>query len=367
MKVVNRRRATVKDTHLNSSTTEYRNLTVLIRWLWVVFGAITLMVIVGGVTRLTGSGLSMVEWRPLMGTLPPLSTTEWNRVFELYKASPQYLQVNHWMTLADFKSIFFWEYVHRFFGRMIGLIFFLPMVWFWLRGQLSGEHRWRALGALILGGCQGLLGWYMVKSGLIDEPAVSHFRLAAHLSMAFFLGVYIIDWLFTLKIQRQPRDDLSKPENGFIKALLAFAVCLTIQIVYGAFLAGTRAGYMYQSFPLLNGSLITPAMAAADDGLALLFQHRDFFNLFHRILAIALGLAGIGLFIWGRRKPGYSVPTQRSLNLFVGLLLTQVLLGILTAFFRIPTPLGALHQVVAFWLLASLIWALRSFGWRSPS
>ena len=132
---MNHRRATVKDIRLNSSTTEYRNLTVLIRWLWVVFGAITLMVIVGGVTRLTGSGLSMVEWRPLMGTLPPLSTTEWDRVFELYGASPQYLQVNHWMTLADFKSIFFWEYVHRLFGRMIGLIFFTDGV-VWLGGQL---------------------------------------------------------------------------------------------------------------------------------------------------------------------------------------------------------------------------------------
>ena len=340
---------------------------MLIRWLWVVFGAITLMVIVGGVTRLTGSGLSMVEWRPLMGTLPPLSTTEWDRVFELYKASPQYLQVNHWMTLADFKSIFFWEYVHRLFGRMIGLIFFLPMAWFWLRGQLSGEHRWRALGALFLGGCQGLLGWYMVRSGLVDEPAVSHFRLAAHLSMAFFLGVYIIDWVFTLRDKRQPREGIAKSEGYFVKALLLFGLCLTVQIVYGAFLAGTRAGYMYQSFPLLNGSLITPAIAAANDGLQLLFQHRDFFNLFHRLLALGLGLAGVGLFVWGRGISNASLAARRSLYIFFGLLLTQVLLGVLTALYRIPTPLGALHQVVAFWLLASLIWALRSFGWRCRS
>ena len=165
---------------------------------------VCLMVLVGGTTRLTGSGLSMVEWRPLMGTLPPLSDAEWVRVFDIYKESPQYQSVNQWMNMADFKQIFFWEYVHRLLGRLIGLVFFLPMLFLWLKGYLVGKQRLRAMVALILGGAQGLLGWYMVRSGLVDIPAVSHYRLAAHLSLAFFLGIYVLWWILDLRSTRTP-------------------------------------------------------------------------------------------------------------------------------------------------------------------
>ena len=159
-------------------------------WLVAVYLMIAAMVLIGGVTRLTGSGLSMVTWRPLMGTLPPLNEADWLAVFEQYKQSPQYLQVNDWMGLSDFKRIFFWEYVHRLFGRLIGLVFFIPWVWLAFRKHLRGRWAARSAVAFVLGGLQGLLGWYMVKSGLVDEPTVSHYRLAAHLSLAFFVGAF---------------------------------------------------------------------------------------------------------------------------------------------------------------------------------
>ena len=160
------------------------------------------MILVGGTTRLTGSGLSMVEWRPLMGTLPPLTDAEWSRVFEIYQASPQYQTVNQWMTMSDFKQIFFWEYLHRLFGRLIGLVYFLPMLFLWFKKHLIGKQRVRAVVAFFLGGGQGVLGWYMVKSGLVDIPAVSHYRLAAHLSLAFFLGAYVMWWILDLRSAR---------------------------------------------------------------------------------------------------------------------------------------------------------------------
>ncbi|MEZ4463423.1 MAG: COX15/CtaA family protein [bacterium] len=163
-------------------------------WLWVVWGMILTMVVVGGITRLTGSGLSMVEWRPLMGALPPLSEAEWLAVFEQYKQSPQYQQVNHWMTLGDFERIFFWEYFHRLLGRLIGVVVLVPGLWFLVRRRLRGKRAVQVLLAFVFGGLQGLLGWYMVKSGLVDVPAVSHYRLAAHLSLAFFVGCWIL-WI----------------------------------------------------------------------------------------------------------------------------------------------------------------------------
>lgn len=159
----------------------------LMIWLLIVVMMIFCMVIIGGITRLTGSGLSMVEWRPLMGTLPPLSDLEWARVFKLYQASPQYQQVNDWMTLSDFKWIFFWEYLHRLFGRLIGLVFALPWLYFLIKGALKGTWLWRSTAALLLGGSQGLLGWYMVKSGLVDMPQVSHFPFSRSLMLGLLL------------------------------------------------------------------------------------------------------------------------------------------------------------------------------------
>ena len=323
------------------------------RWLWVVYGMVCLMIVVGGTTRLTGSGLSMVEWRPLMGTLPPLGDKEWRRVFEMYQASPQYLTVNAWMSIADFKVIFFWEYIHRLIGRLIGLVFFLPMVVLWLRGHLNGGDRWRALTALCLGGLQGLLGWYMVKSGLVDIPAVSHFRLAAHLSLAFFLGAFVLWWIFDLRATpltesttRPPRRVLS----GFFIALLV------VQIVYGAFVAGTRAGYMYTSFPLLNGTLIPQGAWLSPFGLHNLIENRELLNVIHRIMAMVLFGMGAWLTIPLIKRNHRHQVRMRAAQVLLGVLIFQILLGILTVLLHIPVILGALHQITAFLLLSAALW-----------
>ena len=255
------------------------------QWLWSVYGMIFCMVVIGGVTRLTGSGLSMVEWRPLMGSLPPLSEAEWLRVFDLYKVSPQYQEVNHWMTLTDFKSIFFWEYLHRLFGRLIGLVFFIPWLYFTLKGHLTGSLRLRAFVALILGGSQGLLGWYMVKSGLVDQPEVSHFRLAAHLSLAFVCGMWVFSLILTLT-----RPSLKKWQAD--RELYGFLALLILQIVYGAFMAGTRAGYLYQTFPDLNGSWIAPQWGMMSPWWKDLTSNPDSIHFIHRTLAWLVVLWG---------------------------------------------------------------------------
>jgi heme a synthase len=334
--------ASIKSSHL-----------YLERWLWAVYGMVCLMIIVGGTTRLTGSGLSMVEWRPLMGTLPPLGDEEWRRVFEMYQASPQYLAVNAWMSMNDFKIIFFWEYIHRLIGRLIGLVFFLPMAVLWLKGHLRGNHRWRALTALCLGGLQGLLGWYMVKSGLVDIPAVSHYRLAAHLSLAFFLGAFVLWWILDLRaasLTESPR----QPQRRLFSGL--FITLLAVQIVYGAFVAGTRAGYMYTSFPLLNGSLIPQGAWLPPFGLHNLIENRELLNVIHRLMAILLGVLGAWLTIPLIRQRQTQRRRVRAAQVLLSVLIFQILLGILTVTLHVPVILGALHQITAFLLLSAAVW-----------
>ena len=160
-------------------------------WLWTVSFMVLMMVLIGGVTRLTDSGLSMVDWKPIMGAIPPLNDAEWNKAFDMYKAYPEFKKVNFEMDLAGFKSIFFWEYFHRLFGRLIGLVFFLPYMYFLVRKELNSRLNLKLIIALLLGGSQGLMGWYMVQSGLVDRPDVSHFRLAAHLGLAFLILGYL--------------------------------------------------------------------------------------------------------------------------------------------------------------------------------
>ena len=284
-----------------------------------------------------------------MGILPPLTDGEWARVFEIYQASPQYQTVNQWMQLTDFKYIFFWEYLHRVLGRVIGLVFFVPMVVLWFKGYLKGKQRGRALIALTLGGCQGLIGWYMAKSGLVDIPAVSHYRLAAHLSMAFFLGSYILWWILDIRSSRQesrhPRGDC----NIFLTLLL-------VQIVYGAFMAGTRAGYMYQTFPLLNGVVVPHGSWVEALGLLNLTDNRELINVIHRWLSLVLAALGVAIVLRRLRWGAAPKHLKRAAILFLGLLTTQVVLGILAAAMHIPIALGAAHQLVAFGLLSVGLW-----------
>lgn len=317
----------------------------VVLWLWIVYGFIGVMVLIGGITRLTGSGLSMVDWHPLMGALPPLNEADWLAVFARYQASPQYQQVNHWMTLGDFQQIFFWEYFHRLFGRLIGVVFFVPWLYFTLRRRLRGRWAVRAFVAFVLGGLQGLLGWFMVKSGLVDVPAVSHFRLAAHLSLAFFVGAYIVWLALDMRPGAVRRGDRRLRRAGW--ALIAL---LAVQIVYGAFMAGTRAGYMYQTWPDMHGVLVPEGLTRLEPLWINLVSNVDAINFVHRSLAwlvagFALWMAAVA---WRR---GQTRRQQTGALLLGGLVVVQFVLGVFTVLHGVPVALGAAHQVVAYLLL----------------
>ncbi len=326
------------------------------RWLWVVYGMIFCMVIVGGVTRLTGSGLSMVEWRPLMGALPPLGQEEWGRVFDLYKLSPQYQEVNHWMQLDDFKRIFFWEYLHRLLGRLIGLSFGLPWLYFTLKGALRGAWRWRAFAALLLGGAQGLLGWYMVQSGLVSRPEVSHLRLAAHLSLAFLCGAWVLSMLIDLRERERPHPTARQPlarTPALRPLLLGFLPLLSLQIVYGAFMAGKRAGYLYSTFPTMNGAWVGPTVGQLTPWHNDALNNPDTIHTLHRLLA--WGVMAWGIALWRALVKGgeaLALPARA----FIGALMLQLTLGALTVISGMNHALAAAHQGGAFLLLSVTLW-----------
>lgn len=312
------------------------------RWLWVVYLMIFAMVLIGGITRLTGSGLSMVEWRPLMGALPPLSEAEWQRVFGIYQQSPQYAEVNHWMGLADFKRIFFWEYLHRLFGRLIGLVVMIPGLYFLARRRLTGRAAKWVMASFVLGGLQGLLGWWMVKSGLVDRPEVSHFRLAAHLSLAFFVGCWI--WWLMLDLRPAPHPG---PHTGLRRFGWAFLALLGVQIVYGAFMAGTRAGYLYATWPDMHGEFWPTGALSMASGNA--HSNPIFIHFLHRTLAF--GVLAMGLLLaWRARHHA------RKAAWFLGLsLLLQFLLGVATVVMHMPIAMAAAHQGGALLLLSATL------------
>ena len=213
-----------------------RDLGAVALWLLVCAAMVFIMVVIGGITRLTGSGLSMVEWRPVYGFLPPLTAEAWQRVFELYRTSPQYLEVNAGMSLEAFRGIFWWEYFHRLWGRVIGLVFFLPFIWFLLRGRIRGALALKFLGIFLLGGAQGVLGWYMVKSGLVDIPEVSQYRLAAHFFMAFLIYGLLI-WT-ALSLLYPARYAIGDSRHGAVRRLSLTALGLVaITVISGAFVA----------------------------------------------------------------------------------------------------------------------------------
>jgi cytochrome c oxidase assembly protein subunit 15 len=318
-------------------------------WLTVVYGMILSMVAVGGITRLTGSGLSMVEWHPLMGALPPVGEDAWLETFAKYKQSPQYLKVNHWMQLADFKRIFFWEYFHRLLGRTIGLVFFFPWVVLYLRKALRGKLAVQTAIAFVLGGLQGLLGWFMVKSGLVDVPAVSHLRLAAHLSLAFFAGMWVLWIILDLVDERAP---LERPASR--ASIWGLVTILCVQIVYGAFMAGKRAGAMFNTFPDMNGTWFPPGAFSESPWIANLFNNAVFIHAWHRWLAWGVVIATLAFCAYA--LPRARTRRQRGLVLALGgVVVAQLVLGALVVIYSVPISIAAIHQVVAYVLLSLMV------------
>ncbi|MBB6612421.1 COX15/CtaA family protein [Pontibacter sp. Tf4] len=309
---------------------------------WLLSGVllIVVMVVIGGITRLTGSGLSIVEWNVISGTLPPLNEAAWMVAFEKYKQFPEYQKLNYSMTLDGFKSIFWWEYLHRLLGRLIGLVFIVPFLYFWFTGQFAGWLKRRMLLILLLGMAQGLMGWLMVKSGLVENPHVSHYRLAAHLCLALAL---IGTLLWTIADLALPARNYSLP--GTIKryAGLVFFIVL-LQIVLGAFVAGLKAGFSYNTYPLMNGELL-PSHLQGHLGWGNFLENGVFVQFLHRWVAVVVLLVVLGAWLTARKSAYPDVRTIAGLLLLTTLV--QVVLGIGTLLLAVPVIWGVLHQAMA--------------------
>ena len=310
-------------------------------WLIAMAVLVAIMVLIGGVTRLTGSGLSMVEWRPLMGTLPPLTDAEWNRVYQLYVGSPEYDEFNYGMDLAGFKTIFFWEYVHRLWGRLLGLVFVVPFAWLILRRRVPNGFGGRLFLLLLLGGSQGVIGWWMVKSGLTADATVSQYRLAVHLGMALLIFALLLWTAFDI---RYGRAGLPRGHAAGTLAIVA------VTILAGALVAGMDAGLLYNHYPLMGNGLIP--VEYGEMGLKDAFENPAAAQFHHRWIAVLAVLAVITLALRGRRQAASRGPATLAI-LLVG---AQFILGIAVLLNGVPLSLGAMHQTGAVLLLATVLW-----------
>jgi cytochrome c oxidase assembly protein subunit 15 len=312
--------------------TQQKNVISL--WLYSGLFLVVAMVLIGGITRLTHSGLSMVEWELIGGAIPPLNETQWQDVFSKYQQFPEYQKINTDMSLSEFKAIFFWEYLHRLLGRLIGVVFIIPFLWFWKKNWLDSKLKKQLIFLLLLGSLQGFLGWFMVKSGLVDVPAVSHFRLAIHLITAFALIVYIY-WLIIEIRQKEkfPNSQINKLSKGFI-------VLLVIQIIYGAFTAGLKAGYLLPKGTGITESLFGYTLRNSSD-FNLLNNGFDI-QTFHRLFAWCVFFFAI--YIWKKAKDTF---LQQASLLLVLIISLQIVLGIITLLFGVPIFFAVAHQFVA--------------------
>ena len=324
-------------------------------WLLVCCAMIFAMAVIGAITRLTESGLSIMEWAPLSGIVPPLSEAEWQRLFALYRQIPEYRQENAGMTLGEFQTIFWWEYVHRLWGRLIGLVFALPFLWFLITGRLRRPLLPHLIAMLALGGLQGLLGWYMVASGFAERTDVSQYRLVAHLIAAVAIYSYIF-WI-ALGLLQPPTGAPSPAVMPLRRALWAFAGLVGLTIASGGFVAGLNAGLIYNSFPLMDGRIVPAGYAALDPWILNFFETVEAVQFNHRVLAILVVVAAIALFLWSRRLP-LDAAQRRALLLVKLMALLQLGFGIATLLLVVPVPLAALHQAGAILLLSLVLWAL---------
>jgi cytochrome c oxidase assembly protein subunit 15 len=307
-------------------------------WLLVCAAFVFAIVVVGGVTRLTRSGLSIVEWQPLVGAIPPLSDADWQALFAKYRETPEFRLVNFDITLEGFKRIFWWEYAHRLLGRLVGIVFLVPFLYFYFQKKLENSLAWKLLGVFLLGGAQGALGWYMVKSGLVDDPRVSHFRLTAHLGLA--LAIFSVQFWLAL--------DLLFPRNQSKSGLWWVPLLVFLMALSGAMVAGLRAGAAYPTFPLMNGHVVPPEILMLEpwwrnfayNMATVQFVHRGFFW----VLAVLIPIA------WWRMR------ASAAAHFLLAAFVLQAALGISTLLAGVPVALAAAHQAGAVLLLAAALW-----------
>ncbi|HEY0411675.1 MAG TPA: COX15/CtaA family protein [Allosphingosinicella sp.] len=326
-------------------------------WLLAVAALVLAMVVVGGITRLTESGLSIVRWEPISGVLPPMSDAQWAAEFAAYRQSPQYQLVNTGMTLADFKSIFFWEYVHRLLGRLIGLAFALPLAWFAWRRAIPRGYGWKLGAILALGGLQGAIGWWMVASGLVDRPDVSHIRLAIHLLTA--LAIFAACLWVALDLAALAGDAGSRPAH--MPTLGIWALCaLTLQLMFGAYVAGLDAGFAYNSWPKMGDEWFPSGVPMLKPALSNLVDNPIIVQFVHRWLAwaVAAAVALLAASAWRRGHRGHAAAVALAV-------LFQISLGIATLLSGVALPIAAAHQAMAVLLLAAILAASHRLGGRA--
>ncbi len=329
-------------------------------WLFLCCAAIFAMVVLGGVTRLTGSGLSMVQWEPLMGILPPLDHAQWQETFRLYQQFPEYKLRNYSMNLAEFKSIFWLEYFHRLLGRAIGVIFFVPLLYFIVTGRVRKSLIPRLAGMFVLGGLQGLMGWYMVKSGLVDNPHVSPYRLTAHLGLAFIIYAYIFWTALDLYFPRTSGMAISRRLK---QAALLLTLGIFITVLSGGFVAGLKAGYAFNTFPLMDGHLVPESIFALSPLWTNFFENIATVQFDHRVMATLMFLLIPLFWLFATRR---ELPPRARLgsHLLLAMLVVQISLGISTLLLYVPIPLAAAHQAGALVLFTLALFVTHEL-WRT--
>ena len=312
------------------------------------------MVIIGGVTRLTRSGLSMVEWHPISGIMPPLTDIAWETEFEKYQQYPEYQKLNQGMTLPQFKFIFFWEYVHRLIGRLLGIFFIIPFAYFLIKKKLNPPLMKKLLFMFVLGGLQGLYGWYMVKSGLVDNPHVSHYRLAGHLILAFGLMAYIFWTALTVNKEKFPLSTAYNKEK--LQPVFNWIIAVIIlQIIYGAFTAGLKAGYGWNTFPKMAGEWVPRGLLPLSPIWKNFVEHTFTVQFIHRLLGWVLTMLIPGF--WRYCKGFQLTPQQvKAIDWLLWAILIQFGLGVLTLIMVVPVWLGVLHQAGAVILLMTAVY-----------
>lgn len=343
---------------MNDPSGARRHDRIVAGWLLVCCAMIFGMVVLGGVTRLTGSGLSMVEWDPIFGVVPPLGQEQWAAVFEQYRASPEYRKVNMHMSVDDFKSIYWFEFAHRLLGRAIGTVFLIPFLFFLWRGWIERALVPKLTALFVLGGLQGALGWYMVASGLVDDPHVSQYRLTAHLLLAFLI-YGLIFWVALDLLQ--PQRSAPPQAAGVRRGGALFLLLLAVTIGSGGLVAGLKAGYAYSTFPLMDGRLVPAAIFLFEPLWRNFFENIATVQFDHRLLATLVLLGGGALWLRARRLPP---PLRRRAHAVMGMIAAQIALGITTLLLHVPVAVAAAHQAGALLLLTLTLHLLH--GLRAP-
>lgn len=331
-------------------------------WLGVVLLTLFCLVLVGGATRLTDSGLSITEWKPIHGVIPPLSAAEWDEEFALYQRIPEYEQVNKGMTVEQFKTIFWWEWGHRLLARSIGLVFALPLLYFWVSGRIERRVKLPLLGLLALGGFQGFIGWWMVSSGLAERVDVSQYRLATHLVIACLIFSGCV-WIMRALA---PHSDDPVPSAAAHKLAATLAVLALFQIYLGALVAGLDAGLAYNTWPLMDGALVPSDLFVQSPAWLNLFENAKTVQFFHRIGAYVLFAAALWHMIQCLRQGPGTTHARRSVVLFA-LITLQAALGITTLVMQVPLHAALAHQGGALVVLGFSVAHWRGFLGAYPS